>query len=304
MKPAPLRQPRPLPSSPAVLTERRGNVLLITINRPAVRNAVNAAVAAGWRTRWRSSTPTSPGGRDPHRRRGVLLRRDGSGRVRQGRVALVWRPRLRRHRPARLAQAADRGDRGLRRGRRHGDRAGLRPDRRRERRQARDSRGQALAGGRRRRAAAPAPADALPRGHGAGAHRRSAACRALSRASASSTAWPSPAAPSRRAGAGRTLAKNGPLALVASKRILQEQFDWSTEEMWERQAAISGPVFASEDAKEGANAFKEKRRRCGEGGRAAGSEVCLSRVGSGTRVIRAGDRSPGQEVGPRAGTVR
>jgi enoyl-CoA hydratase len=58
--------------------------------------------------------------------------------------------------------------------------------------------------------------------------------------------------------AGR-LAKNGPLALAASKRILQEQFDWSSEQMWEKQAAISGPVFVSEDAKEGANAFKEKR---------------------------------------------
>jgi enoyl-CoA hydratase len=55
------------------------------------------------------------------------------------------------------------------------------------------------------------------------------------------------------------VAKNGPLALAASKRILQEQFDWSTAEMWERQGAISGPVFASEDAKEGASAFKEKR---------------------------------------------
>jgi enoyl-CoA hydratase len=56
-----------------------------------------------------------------------------------------------------------------------------------------------------------------------------------------------------------TLARNGPLALGASKQILQEQFDWSTAEMWEKQGAISGPVFASEDAKEGANAFKEKR---------------------------------------------
>jgi enoyl-CoA hydratase len=56
-----------------------------------------------------------------------------------------------------------------------------------------------------------------------------------------------------------TLARNGPLALVASKRILQEQFDWSSAEMWERQGAISGPVFASEDAKEGASAFKDKR---------------------------------------------
>jgi enoyl-CoA hydratase len=58
--------------------------------------------------------------------------------------------------------------------------------------------------------------------------------------------------------AGR-LARNGPLALIASKQILQQQFDWSAEEMWEKQGAISGPVFASEDAKEGANAFKEKR---------------------------------------------
>lgn len=58
--------------------------------------------------------------------------------------------------------------------------------------------------------------------------------------------------------AGR-LAKNGPLALVASKQVLQEQFDWSSADMWEKQAAITGPVFASEDSKEGANAFKEKR---------------------------------------------
>jgi len=55
------------------------------------------------------------------------------------------------------------------------------------------------------------------------------------------------------------VAKSGPLALIASKQILQEQFDWSTEEMWNKQAAISGPVFASEDAREGASAFKEKR---------------------------------------------
>jgi enoyl-CoA hydratase len=55
------------------------------------------------------------------------------------------------------------------------------------------------------------------------------------------------------------LAKNGPLALAASKRILQEQFDWSSAEMWERQGEITAPVMASEDAREGASAFKEKR---------------------------------------------
>ena len=58
--------------------------------------------------------------------------------------------------------------------------------------------------------------------------------------------------------AGR-LAKNGPLALMASKQILQEQYDWDSSEMWEKQGAISGPVFASEDSREGAAAFKEKR---------------------------------------------
>jgi enoyl-CoA hydratase len=55
------------------------------------------------------------------------------------------------------------------------------------------------------------------------------------------------------------LAANGPLALVASKRILQEQYDWPSAEMWSKQAEIAGPVMASEDAKEGASAFKEKR---------------------------------------------
>jgi enoyl-CoA hydratase len=56
-----------------------------------------------------------------------------------------------------------------------------------------------------------------------------------------------------------TLARNGPLGLRAAKKILQEQWDWSTGEMWAKQGEIAGPVMASEDAKEGASAFKEKR---------------------------------------------
>ena len=55
------------------------------------------------------------------------------------------------------------------------------------------------------------------------------------------------------------IARNGPLALAAAKRILAEQFDWSSDEMWEKQGEIAGPVMMSEDAKEGATAFKEKR---------------------------------------------
>jgi enoyl-CoA hydratase len=52
---------------------------------------------------------------------------------------------------------------------------------------------------------------------------------------------------------------NGPLALAASKQIVQQQYDWTAAEMWERQGEIAGPVMTSEDAKEGATAFKEKR---------------------------------------------
>lgn len=52
---------------------------------------------------------------------------------------------------------------------------------------------------------------------------------------------------------------NAPLALAASKRILQEQWDWDAGEMWDAQSAISDPVFSSEDAREGATAFAEKR---------------------------------------------
>jgi enoyl-CoA hydratase len=55
------------------------------------------------------------------------------------------------------------------------------------------------------------------------------------------------------------IAANGPLALTASKRILRESADWPDSEFFERQEAISGPVYNSEDATEGASAFAEKR---------------------------------------------
>lgn len=55
------------------------------------------------------------------------------------------------------------------------------------------------------------------------------------------------------------IARNGPLALDASKRILRAAQDWTEEEGWQRQGEIAGPVFASEDAREGAVAFAEKR---------------------------------------------
>lgn len=55
------------------------------------------------------------------------------------------------------------------------------------------------------------------------------------------------------------IAANGPLALTATKRILSESADWPDTEFFERQRAIVDPVMASEDAREGATAFAEKR---------------------------------------------
>jgi enoyl-CoA hydratase len=56
-----------------------------------------------------------------------------------------------------------------------------------------------------------------------------------------------------------TIAANGPLAVAATKAVAQQTVDWTLENMWANQAAITNPVFASEDAKEGATAFAEKR---------------------------------------------
>jgi enoyl-CoA hydratase len=52
---------------------------------------------------------------------------------------------------------------------------------------------------------------------------------------------------------------NAPLAVAASKAIMQRAIEWTEEESWTRQEEIGGPVNASEDAKEGAMAFAEKR---------------------------------------------
>ena len=55
------------------------------------------------------------------------------------------------------------------------------------------------------------------------------------------------------------VARNGPLAVEASKRIVRGAAEWTEQEAWERQGEIAGPVFTSEDAREGATAFAEKR---------------------------------------------
>lgn len=53
---------------------------------------------------------------------------------------------------------------------------------------------------------------------------------------------------------------NGPLAVSKTKEVLVTSADWSTEEMWRKQLELVTPVFQSKDAQEGAAAFAEKRK--------------------------------------------
>jgi enoyl-CoA hydratase len=55
------------------------------------------------------------------------------------------------------------------------------------------------------------------------------------------------------------IAANGPLAVAVTKQIAREAADWTLEEGWQRQAELYKPVFDSQDAQEGARAFAEKR---------------------------------------------
>lgn len=58
----------------------------------------------------------------------------------------------------------------------------------------------------------------------------------------------------------QTIAANGPMAVAVSRRVLRESLEWPEAELFERQFAITAPVFTSEDGREGAAAFAEKRR--------------------------------------------
>ena len=57
-----------------------------------------------------------------------------------------------------------------------------------------------------------------------------------------------------------SIASGGPLALAATKAILTQAADWPDTEFFARQAEIIAPVMTSEDAREGATAFAERRQ--------------------------------------------
>src|SRR5271167_4386029 len=234
----------PVAATEPVLTERRGNVLLITLNRPEVRNAINAALAAGVA----GALEELDGEQDLSV--GVLTGAGGFFCAGMDLGAFV------------KGESSWYGDRGF---------AGI------TQRSARKPliaaiEGFALAGGLEIALACDLIVAARGAKMGIPEAKRSilAAAGALLRRprrmpyhlvmELALTGDPFPAdrfyelgvvnrlvEPGAAVDAALELAaqlsKNGPLALIASKQILEEQFDWSSAEMWEKQAAIAGPVF-------------------------------------------------------------
>ncbi len=254
------------PAEDPVLTERRGNVLLITLNRPEVRNAVNAALAAGLA----GALEELDG--DEGLSVGVLTGAGGFFSAGMDLGAFV---------KGESAWFGDRGFAGIT------QRASRKP-------LIAAIEGFALAGGMEIALACDLIVAAKGARMGIPEAKRSlvAAGGALLRMprrmpyhvvmELALTGDPLPAERfhdfglvNRLAEPGSAvdvalelagaIAKNGPLALMATKQVLQEQFDWSSAEMWDKQGAITGPVFASEDAREGSSAFKEKREPAWKG---------------------------------------
>ena len=52
---------------------------------------------------------------------------------------------------------------------------------------------------------------------------------------------------------------NAPLSIAASKEVIIQSSDWTAGDMWGNQDQIIRPIFTSADAREGASAFAEKR---------------------------------------------
>ncbi|MBV6306669.1 crotonase/enoyl-CoA hydratase family protein [Candidimonas humi] len=63
----------------------------------------------------------------------------------------------------------------------------------------------------------------------------------------------------------RVIVENGPLAVRTAKRVVTESKDWRQADMFDLQRPRVAHIFASADAKEGALAFAEKRKPVWQG---------------------------------------
>jgi enoyl-CoA hydratase len=57
----------------------------------------------------------------------------------------------------------------------------------------------------------------------------------------------------------RTITPNAPAAVEATRRLIHESLELREDEFWPAQAPVIDQVFGSDDAREGAQAFAEKR---------------------------------------------
>ena len=57
----------------------------------------------------------------------------------------------------------------------------------------------------------------------------------------------------------KAITANGPIAVRVSKQVINESPGWSMAERWAKQGELMPQVFMSEDAREGSLAFAEKR---------------------------------------------
>jgi enoyl-CoA hydratase len=55
------------------------------------------------------------------------------------------------------------------------------------------------------------------------------------------------------------ITRNGPRAVVAAKQVVVESADWPAQSRWARQREILESILDSEEAREGASAFAERR---------------------------------------------
>ncbi len=57
----------------------------------------------------------------------------------------------------------------------------------------------------------------------------------------------------------KSISANGPLAVKVSKQIIEDSRGWGLDARWDEQGKLMPQIFMSEDAREGAAAFAEKR---------------------------------------------